>query len=196
MTSGERLISAERRLRGEHRGEQRHERADAEHEREALDFRGREREQDERRHERHDVGVDDRREAVFVAGGDAGDDRSAAADLLLDALEDHDVGVGADADREDQAGDPRQRQRDRDQLDQREEVDAVDEQAADRDQAEQAVEDEQEQAHDGEAGETGDQPLAERLFAERRRDLRARDQHELDRQRARTAARWRGPERW
>ena len=114
---------AERRLRREHRREQRHERADAEREREALDFRRRQREQDERGHERDDVRVDDRREAALVAGRDAGDHRSAAADLLLHALEDHDVRVRRDADRQDQPGDPRQRQRDRDQLDQRVEVD-------------------------------------------------------------------------
>ena len=54
----------------------------------------------------------------------AGGHGSAGAHLLLDALEDDDVGVGRHADREDQARDARQRQRDRDQLDQREEVDA------------------------------------------------------------------------
>ena len=64
---------AERRLRREHRREQRDERADAEREREALHFGGREREQDERGHERHDVRVDDRGEALFVAGRDPGD---------------------------------------------------------------------------------------------------------------------------
>ena len=88
----------------------------------------------------------------------------------------------ADADREDQAGDPRQRHRDRDQLDQREEVAAVDEQPADRDQAEHAVEDDQEHAHDGEPDEPRDQALFERRFAERGRDLRARDQLQSQRQ--------------
>ena len=160
------------------------ERADAEREGEALDFRGGQREQDERGHERHHVRVDDRREPAPVAGGDARDDRAPAADLLLDALEDHDVRVGRDPDREDQAGDPRQRQRDRDQLDQREVVDPVDDQPADRDRAEHAVEDQQEQAHHGEAEQTRDQALAERLFAERRRHLRLGDQVQLDRQRA------------
>ena len=97
-------------------------------EREALHPGRGEDEQDERRHERHDVGVDDRRDAAFVALGDAGGHRSAVAYLLLDAFEDDDVRVRRDADREDQARDARQRQRDRDQLDQREEVDAVDDQ--------------------------------------------------------------------
>ena len=184
-TSARAAHRAERRLRGEHGGEQRHERADAEREREALDFGGREREQDERGHERDDVGVDDRREAALVAGGDAGDDRAPAADLLLDALEDHDVRVGRDADREDQAGDPRQRQRDRDQLDQREEVDPVDDQPADRDHAEHAVEEQQEQAHDQRSPtRPATRPWLSAGFAERRRDLRVGDQFQLDRQRA------------
>ena len=74
-------------------------------------------------HERDDVRVDDRREALLVARGDARGHRSAGADLLLDAFEDDDVRVGRDADREDQARDARQRQRDRDELDQRVEVD-------------------------------------------------------------------------
>ena len=95
-----------------------------EREREALDLGGREHEQDERGHDRDHVGVDDRRQALAVAGGDPLADRAPGADLLLDALEDHDVRVGGDADRQDQAGDPGQRQRDRDQLDQRVEVDA------------------------------------------------------------------------
>src|SRR5207237_3742658 len=47
----------QRRLSGEDGGEQRDQRAYAEREGEALDFGGGEREQDERRHERDDVGV-------------------------------------------------------------------------------------------------------------------------------------------
>ena len=127
-SSFERADRAEDRLRGEDRREQRDDRADAEREREALDARGREHEQDERDHDRHDVRVDDRREALLVARGDARRHRSAGADLLLDAFEDDDVRVGRDADRQDQARDARQRQRDRDELDQREEVDRVDDQ--------------------------------------------------------------------
>ena len=61
---------ADDRLRREHRGEQRHDRADAQREREALDARRGEDEQDERDEERDDVGVDDRREALLVARGD------------------------------------------------------------------------------------------------------------------------------
>ena len=75
--SAERLLedpraaqAEEDRLRREHRGEQRDDRADAEHEREALDPRRREDEEDERDQERDDVRVDDRREALLVARGD------------------------------------------------------------------------------------------------------------------------------
>src|SRR5262249_615331 len=68
-----------------------------------------------RRDQRHDVGVDDRVEALRVAGRDRRSDRSAEAYLFLDALEDDDVRVGRDADGQDGAGDARQRERDRDQ---------------------------------------------------------------------------------
>ena len=110
------------RLGGQHGREQRHDRADAEREGEALDVGGREHEQDERGHDRDHVRVDDRRQALAVAGRDPLADRPAGAYLLLDAFEDDDVGVRGDADRQDQAGDARERQRDRDQLDQRVEV--------------------------------------------------------------------------
>ena len=56
--------------------------------------------------------------------------------------------------------------------------------AHDRDRAHHAVEDEQEDRHDREAREAGGEALVERLLAERRGDLRARDEVELERQRA------------
>ena len=175
---------AEDRLRREDRGEERDDDAEAEREREALDPSRREDEEDERDHDRHDVRVDDRRQALLVARRDAGGDRSAAADLLLDALEDHDVRVGGHPQRQDQAGDAGQREDDRDRLDQREEVDAVDRQRDDGDDAEDAVEDQQEQRDDDEARDARGEALVERLAAERRGHLRARDELELDRQRA------------
>ena len=70
------------------------------------------------------------------------------------------------------------------ELDQREEVDAVDRQRGDRDEAEDAVEDQQEQRDDDEARDARDEALVERLLAERRGHLRARDELQLDRQRA------------
>ena len=153
------------------RGEQRDERADAQHEREPSHAGRRDHEQDERDHERHDVGVDDRRDALAVALGDARGDRPARAYLLLDALEDDDVRVGGDGQRQHEARDARERQRHRDQLDQREEVDAVDDQRADGDQAEHAVEDQQEQGDDDEADDARDEALVERLLAQRRGHL-------------------------
>ena len=111
-------------------------------------------------------------------------DRGPAAYLLLHPFEYHDVGVGRHPDGEDQAGDPRQRQRDRYELDQGREVEGVERQGADGDQAEHAVEHEQEERHERQAHEAGGDALVERLLAQRGRDLRLRDQLELDRQRA------------
>ena len=91
---------------------------------------GGEREQDERHADRHDVGVDDRAQRLRVAGGDGGRDRSARAHLLLDSLEHDDVRVGGHRQREHHSGDARQRERDRDQLDQREQQHRVDQQRA------------------------------------------------------------------
>ena len=144
----------------------------------------RQHEEDERRDQGDHVRVDDRRDPLLVALGDRREHRSARPDLLLYSLEDDDVGVRRDADREDQAGDARQRQGDRDELDQGEEEGGVDEQPEPRDQAEEAVVEDQEEEDDDEAREAGLQPLVERLLAERRRDRRLADQRELDRQRA------------
>ena len=170
------------RLGGEHRREQRDDDAEAEGEGEALDARGGDDEEDERDQERDDVRVDDRRQALAVAGGDGRGDRSAGPHLLFDAFEHDDVRVGRDAERQDQARDARQRQRDRDQLDQRVEVQRVDAQRDRRDDAQDAVEDDQEERDDDEAGDARLQALIERLLAERRGDLRARDLAELQRQ--------------
>ena len=173
---------AEDRRSREHRGEERDDRADAEREREALDAGGRQREEDERDADRHDVRVDDRTQRLRVATGDRGRYRSTRARLLLDAFEDDDVRVGRDREREDRAGDSRQRHRDRDQLHEREQEDRVEHQGDAGDRAEHAVEDEQEQQRQGEAGPAREQALVERLLAERRRHLRLGDQLQLDRQ--------------
>ena len=104
------------------------------------------------------------------------------ADLFLDPLEDDDVRVRRDADREDQSRDAREGQRDRDQLDQRQEEQCVDEQAERRDEAEEAVVEEQEQDHQRQAGEAGEDRAVQRLLAERRRDRALREQRQVDRQ--------------
>ena len=165
-----------------------------EREREALDARGREHEEDERREQRDHVRVDDRRDALAVALRDRGQHRSPGPRLLLYSLEDDDVGVGRHPDRQDQPGDPRQGQRDRDQLDQGEEEEPVDDQPEHGDQP---------RAGGSRGAGTGPrparpidarlEPLVERLLAERRRDGALADQRELDRQRADLQERWRGP---
>ena len=102
---------AEHRARRRDGGDQRDDRADQQHEREALHARRRDREQDQRGDRGDDVRVDDRAEALRVPGGDRGAHRLAGARLFLDAFEDDHVRVGGDADRQDQAGEARQRQR-------------------------------------------------------------------------------------
>src|SRR4029079_8363147 len=93
-------------------GEQRDDRPDAEREGEALDARGRQTEEDERGQQRDHVRVDDRADAALVSRRDRRDHRVALAGLLLYSLEDDDVRVRRDADREDQTRDSRQRQGD------------------------------------------------------------------------------------
>ena len=175
---------AEDRLREQDGREERDERADAEHEREALDARGREDEQDERDHEGDDVRVDDRREALLVALGIAtGTDlparissltrskmtmfASAATPIvrIRPAMPGSVIVIGIS-------------------LIEREHEQRVDAEGADRDDAEDAVEGEQEQRDEEQAGDARDQALVERLLAERRRDLARRDEVELQRQRA------------
>ena len=107
----------------------------------------------ERRDRRDDVRVDDRLEALRVAGRDRGAHGLARARLLLDAFEDDDVRVGRDADREDQAGEARQRQRDVEEQDRAVEKRGVDGEPDDGDDAEEAVEDEQEEHDDEQAGD-------------------------------------------
>ena len=172
----------EGRARGDHGGEQRQEHADEEREGEALDAGGGEQEEDRRGRQRDDVGVDDRGDALLVAGEDRGARRLAAARLLPHPFEDDHVGVGCDADREDDSCDAGQGQRDRHQHRDRVEQDRVDDQGPRRDDAEEAVVRDQEQHHQDEAGDAGDQALAQGLLAEGRRDLLLADDLQVDRQ--------------
>ena len=168
----------------QHGGEQRDDRADAEREREPLHARGRQYEEDERRQQGDDVRVDDRRDALAVALGDRGQQRASRPCLLLYSLEDDDVGVGGDSDRQHQAGDAGKGERDRDQLHQREEDHPVDGQTRRCDHAEQAVIGDQEQHHHRQSDDPGPQSLVECLLAERGGDGALADQREVDRQRA------------
>ena len=133
---------------------------------------------------RDDVRVDDRVEALGVAGLDRGAHGLPGPHFFLDPFEDDDVRVGRDADRQDQAGEARQRQRDVEEQDRRVEEGRVDAEADDRDDAEEAVEHEQEDGDDQQADQRGELRLLERVLAERGRDVGALDLLELDRQRA------------
>ena len=105
-----------------------------------------------------------------------------ARDLFLDAFEDDDVRVGGDADRQDQAGEARQRQRDAEEQDRGVHERGVDAEAEHRDEAEEAVEEEQEERDDDQAADRRDLRLLQRVLAERRRDVGALERDELDRQ--------------
>ncbi len=69
---------------------------------------GREDEEDERGQQGDHVRVDDRRDPFSVADADRRAHTSPGAHLLLYSLEDDDVRVGRDPDRQDQPRDPRQ----------------------------------------------------------------------------------------
>ena len=165
-------------------GEQRDDGADQEEEREALHRGDGDQEEDECGDRRDDVRVENRVEALAVAGGDRGAHGLPGAHFFLDAFEDDDVRVCGDADRQDQAREARQRQ-----IDAREEQDRgvveerVDAEADHGDEAEEAVEHEQEERDDDEADERRVPRLRERALAERRRDIGALDLLEAHRQR-------------
>ena len=171
---------AEDRARRRDRGQQRHQRSDQEHEREALDSCRRDEEEHHRGDRSDDVGVDDRREALAVAGRDRGSHRFAGAILLLHALEDDDVRVGGHPQRQDHPGEARQGQRHVEDQDRRVEEGRVDAEPEHGDDAEHAVEDEQEDGDDDEAGDRRAPRLAQRVLTERRRDRRRLERRERD----------------
>ena len=154
-------------------------------EREALDARRGEREQDERDADRDDVRVDDRPQRLARSrrrsrAGSICPPRTSSFIRSKMTM----FASAATAKREDQARDARQRERDRDQLDEREQEHRVDHQPERRHQAEHPVEDSRKSSVSIETDGAGDQALVERLLAERRGDLGLRDQLEVDRQRA------------
>ena len=126
-------------------------RADQQHEREALHRGDAIEEEHERGDRRDDVRVENRVEALAVPGGDRGAHGLPGAHFFLDAFEDDDVRVGRDADRQDQAGEARQRQRHVEEQDRRVVEERVDREADHRDEAEEAVEHEQEERDDDQA---------------------------------------------
>ena len=185
---------AEHRARRDDGREHGDHRADQEHEREALHLGGRDGEQHERRDRRDDVRVDDRMEALLVAGRDRGAGRLPGPHLFLDAFEDDDVRIGRDADREDQAGEAGQRQRDVEDEDRRVHERDVDGEAGDGHEPEQAVEDDQEERDDEQADDArrSSPPGASPCRAWPRRSS-ALDLLERDRQAHPSGARARGP---
>ena len=161
-------------------GQQRDQRSDQQHQREALHACGRDQEEDDGGDRGDDVRVDDRREALAVARRDRGAHRFAGAVLLLDAFEDDDVRVGGHPQRQDHAGEARQGQRDVEDQDRRVQEGGVDAEPDHGDDAEEAVEDEQEERDDEEAGDRGLPGLRERVLAERGRDRGLLERDERD----------------
>ena len=121
-------------------------------------------------------------EALLIAGGDRGPGRFPGPHLFLDAFEDDDVRIGRDSDREDQAGEAGQRQRDVEEEDRRVHERHVDGEAGDGDEPEQPVEDDEEERDDQQADDGRLLRLLERVLAERGGDVGALDLLERDRQ--------------
>ena len=170
----------EHRARGDDGGEHGDDCADQQHQREALHLGGGDGEQHEGRDRRDDVRVDDRMEALLVTGRDRGPGRFPGPHLFLDAFEDDDVRVGRDSDREDQAGEAGQRQRDVEDEDRRVHERDVDGEAGDGHDPEQPVEDDQEERDEEQADHRGRLRLLERVLAERGRDVSSLDLVEGD----------------
>ena len=133
---------AEHGARAGDRRDQRDAGAEHQHQREALDPSRGDQEEHGRGDEGDNVGVEDGVEAARVAHGNGGFHRLARTGLLLDALEDDDVGIGRDADREDHAREARQGQGDIEEQDHPVEEDGVDTEPDHRDETEEAVEQE------------------------------------------------------
>ena len=179
--AGEDAKKGARHGNGRHHRDQR---SDDEHESEALHAAGGDREENERCDDRDDVRVDDRVEALAVTVRDGGAHRFAGSHLFLDALEDDDVRVCRNSDREDQAGEARERERHAEDQERAVEEHAVDPKPDDRDDAEEAVEEEQEERDRKKAADAGDERLVERVLAEGRRDVLPLHLNELDGERA------------
>ena len=166
--------------RREDGGEHRDRGTDQEHEREAAHRRGRDREEDEGGDRRDDVGVDDRVEALRVAGLDRGADTTSGARLFLDAFEDDDVRVGGHPERQHEAGEAREGQRHVEDQDRGVEERGVDAEPEHGDEPEEAVEDQQEEGDEQEADDRRLLGLVQRVLAERGRDRRLVERDELD----------------
>ena len=118
-----------------------------------------------------DVRVEDRHPRSTEAGADLLRHARALLTLLAHPLEDEDVGIDGHADREGQPREPRQSERRLHQRHRPDEQDHVQDQADDRDQPRESVVDEHEDRHDQHRDLDRQQPLVDRVLAERRADL-------------------------
>src|SRR5215203_2731100 len=130
-----------------HRGEHRDEDTDDQDEAEAADRRRAEQEQDQGGDEARHVRVEDRVPGAVEAGLDRGGQALADPQLLLHALEDQDVGIDRHADREHEARDAGEGERDRDEPEQGVHHEGVDHERDARDDTRHPVVDDHEE-HD------------------------------------------------
>ena len=132
LCGAQRNDQPQQRARHYDRGEHAHDDAEAERQREALDDADAEavaeHEQDRASNQRRGVRVADGRPSLGEARLDGGAQRLAAAQLFFQAREDQHVRVDRQADRENEAGDACQCQRDRDEPVEREADRRVDQQ--------------------------------------------------------------------
>ena len=145
---------------------------------------GAELEQERRRDERRDVGVENRQEHAIEPGGERLPGALVGGQLLADALEDQDVRVDADADRQDEAGDARQRHDRADVAHEAEQNDQVQRDGQDRVDAGQLVVHQHEHRDEPEPDQRREDAGADRVRAERRTDLALLEVVERRRQRA------------
>src|SRR6266852_9801356 len=147
-------------VRDDDRRDQAGDDADAERDREAFHGPGSEEPEDDAGEDRRDVRVPDRGPGSAHGGVDRSRDCSPRSHLFFEALEDQDVGVDRHADRQDEACDARERQRDGHELESGKYRARIEEQSKARQEARHAVVDDHEQDHDREPEEAcGDAEL-------------------------------------
>ncbi len=144
--------------------------AQAEDQREALDERRAEPEEDDAGNNVRDVGVADGEPCAREALADGRLGALALVKLLFDALGDEDVRVDGEAHRQDEARDARRGKHDRHELEEHEHDNDVYKERHYRHQARQAVPEDHEQRKEHEARDAGREARMERLVAERRAD--------------------------
>ena len=165
----------------EHVGEQ----ANRERESEAADQAVAEVEEERGRDERRDVGVEDGEQHAIEAGGDRLLHAFRGPQFFLDALENQHVRVDAHADRENEAGDARQRHRRAGIRHQAEQHDQVDRDRDERVEARELVIGQHEERHEQQAAGRRVHAGAHRVGAERRADGALFEIGQVRRQRAR-----------